>query len=38
MSTGSLITMIVILGLVWGGALYFMNVAFSSERKKAQAK
>ncbi|AFM22509.1 MAG TPA: MetS family NSS transporter small subunit [Acetomicrobium flavidum] len=38
MSTGSLITMIVILGLVWGGALYFMNVAFSSERKKAQTK
>jgi len=38
MSAGSIVTMIVILGLVWGGALYFMNIAYSSERKKAQTK
>ncbi|WP_286973725.1 MetS family NSS transporter small subunit [Acetomicrobium sp. UBA5826] len=35
MSVGSLITMIIVLGLVWGGALYFINVAFKSEKKKA---
>ncbi|TZE82756.1 MetS family NSS transporter small subunit [Calorimonas adulescens] len=34
MSTGSLITMIIILGLTFGGMIYFLNIAFTSEDKK----
>lgn len=36
MFVGSLVTMIIVLGLVWEGSLYFINLALKSERKKAQ--
>ncbi|WP_422446806.1 MetS family NSS transporter small subunit [Thermoanaerobacterium sp. DL9XJH110] len=31
MSAGSLITMIIVLGIAWGGALYCINIAFKSQ-------
>lgn len=33
MHTGSLITMIVILTIAWGGLLYFMNIAVKKEKE-----
>lgn len=34
MNIGSLITMIIVLGLIFGGVFYFLNIAFSSEGKR----
>ncbi|WP_143156217.1 MetS family NSS transporter small subunit [Caldanaerovirga acetigignens] len=31
MNPGSLITMIVVLGIAWGGMLYFINIAFKAQ-------
>ncbi|WP_148866216.1 MetS family NSS transporter small subunit [Thermosediminibacter litoriperuensis] len=30
---GSLITMVLILGMVWGGLAYFLNLAFRAQQK-----
>ncbi|WP_157081601.1 MetS family NSS transporter small subunit [Fervidicola ferrireducens] len=31
MGTGSLITMIIVLGIIWGGTIYFINLAYKSQ-------
>ncbi|WP_157081642.1 MetS family NSS transporter small subunit [Fervidicola ferrireducens] len=33
MRPGSIITMIVMLTIVWGGLFYFLNMALKSEKK-----
>jgi len=33
MTPGSLITMIVVLGIAWGGAAYFLSMAMKNEHK-----
>ncbi|HHW02399.1 MAG TPA: MetS family NSS transporter small subunit [Thermoanaerobacterales bacterium] len=33
MAPGSLIMMIIVLGIAWGGTLYFLNMAMQKERK-----
>ncbi|MDI6601310.1 MAG: MetS family NSS transporter small subunit [Thermoanaerobacteraceae bacterium] len=36
MNIGSLITMIIVLCLIFGGLLYFLNIAFTSEGKRKE--
>jgi len=31
MSPGSLITMVIVLSIIWGGAVYFINLAYKSQ-------
>ncbi|MGB9813029.1 MAG: MetS family NSS transporter small subunit [Thermovenabulum sp.] len=31
MRIGSIITMVIILGMVWGGLLYLLNIAFKAK-------
>lgn len=31
MRIGSIVTMVIILGMVWGGLLYLLNIAFKAK-------